>query len=345
MQVKRFEARDIQEAIKQVKEAMGPEAIILSTKTLKTSPYRSGYQPASVEVVAAIDRPDDSPGKASATTPFSFVPQVTKGEDGGRREEEVIIQRILATGLSPKFVNRLSEGIQTLRRESRGWSPLEVYRGLLRWKLMESVEVVSPSFEGRRIWSFIGPTGVGKTTTLVKLAAHFQLRMSKKVTLITIDTYRIGAVEQLKIYAQILRVPLEIAHCPEELKQITTRNIDRDLLLIDTTGRSPNHLDHVKTLKDFLTVDPQIENHLLLSATTKGRDLYQIFQRFSLIPIRSVIFTKIDETEEYGSMMNQLMGFGKPLSYLTNGQRVPEDIEAATKAGVVNLLMNQIQWN
>jgi flagellar biosynthesis protein FlhF len=179
----------------------------------------------------------------------------------------------------------------------------------------------------------------------VKLAALFSAKMSKKVTLITIDTYRIGAVEQLKTYAQILRVPFEIALHREELKQIIGKNIHQDLLLIDTAGRSPNSVSQLEELKDFLTVDPQIENHLLLSATTKDKDLDLIVQRFRLLPIKSYIFTKIDETEEYAPILNQLVRFRRPLSYLTSGQRVPEDIELATKGRVANLVLNQIQWN
>jgi flagellar biosynthesis protein FlhF len=210
---------------------------------------------------------------------------------------------------------------------------------------MEQVEVTGPALEGTKIWAFIGPTGVGKTTTLVKLAAHFSLRVTKKITLITIDTYRIGGIEQLKTYAEILRLPFEVAHDREELRKIIEKNIGQDFLFIDTVGRNPNHVNQIEELKDFLTVHPRIENHLLLSSTTKEKDLRQIIQSFSLLPIRSYIFTKIDETEEYGPLLNQLFLFKQPLSYLTNGQRVPEDIELATKVKVANLVMNQIQWN
>jgi flagellar biosynthesis protein FlhF len=121
--------------------------------------------------------------------------------------------------------------------------------------------------------------------------------------------------------------------------------MQQDLLLIDTAGRSPNHQGHLEELRDFLTVHPSIENHLILSATTKDRDLDQIVQRFSLLPLKSYLFTKIDETEEYAPILNQILRYKKPLSYLTNGQRVPEDIELATKAKVANLVLQQIQWN
>jgi len=346
MQIKRFEARDIQEALRQVKETMGPEALIVSTGKVKKPSFRFGLPHRSlVEVVAAIDRPmDPSPGPRPQA-PSSPEPPITGEGDGDPRKEDTIIRRILSTGLCPELVGGLAEEVQTLRKEMQGRSLLEAYRGLLCWKLMEKVEVMDFPLEGPKIWSFIGPTGVGKTTTLVKLAALFSAKLAKKVTLITVDTYRIGAVEQLKTYAQILRVPLEIALHREELKQIIGKNSHQDLLLIDTAGRSPKHGSQLEELKDVLTVHPQIENHLILSATTKDKDLDLIVDRFRLFPIKSYIFTKIDETEEYAPILNQLIRFRRPLSYLTGGQRVPEDIELATKGRVANLVLNQIRWN
>jgi flagellar biosynthesis protein FlhF len=342
MQIRRFEARDIQEALRQVKEEMGPEAIILSTKTVKNPIRRLGFShPSLVEVVAAID---PAPGSTSLL-PTPSIPQPVRGKEEERKKEDVFIRNLLSTGLYPEFVYGLAEEIQTIQRELPTGSLLEAYRGFLRWKLMESVEVTRPSFDGTKIWSFIGPTGVGKTTTLVKLAAHFSLKVTPKITLITIDTYRIGAIEQLRTYAQILGLPLEIALHPEELQQIIERNMHQDLLLIDTAGRSPNHIGQLEELKGFLTVHSRIENHLILSATTKDGDLDQIVQRFRLLPITSYIFTKIDETDQYAPIFNQLIRYKRPLSYLTKGQNVPEDIELATKGRVANLVLNAIPWN
>ena len=244
-----------------------------------------------------------------------------------------------------RFVYNLAEQISKLRGEGPSQTLSEAYRDSLRRKLMEEIEVTGPSSAGPKIWSFIGPTGVGKTTTLVKLAAHFRLKLAKKITLITLDTYRIGAVEQLRCYAQILDVPLVIATDSEGLKQIIEKNSDQDILLIDTAGRNPRQRSHLDELKDLLAVHPRIENHLLLSATTKEKDLRKAVEGFSLLPIASYIFSKVDETEEYAPMLNQLIRDKRPLSYLTCGQRVPEDIELATKGKVADLVLNQIQWN
>lgn len=346
MQIKRFEAKDVQEALRQVKEAMGPEAIILSTKTIKSPSRRFGFSQSSmVEVVAAIDRGVDPPAEPSQMPPSSGSPREPREPDQGLFDDEAILRRMLSAGIYPEFALHLTQEIQTLRENFGGSNLLEVFQGYLRWKLMEAVDVTGPAAEGTKIWAFIGPTGVGKTTTLAKLAAQFSLRVTKKITLITIDTYRIGAIEQLKTYAEILKLPLEVALHRDELREVIERNIHQDLLLIDTMGRSPNDQRNLEELKDFLMVHPQIENHLLLSATTKDKDLAQAVQQFSLLPIKSYIFTKIDETGEYGPLFNQLLRYKKPLSYLTHGQKVPEDIELATKVRVANLILNTISWN
>jgi flagellar biosynthesis protein FlhF len=347
MQIKRFEARDMKEAVRLVKEVMGPEAIILSTKTLRKAGEgsRPGRQ-SGVEVVAAMDPQAISRPEPSAPNEPRFLPGVPgKVQQSAPAGEDPCLQKILTSGLYPDFVSRILEEMRALRKEAGVWNIPETYRGFFRWKLMEAIEVVSPEFQGKKIWAFIGPTGVGKTTTLAKIAAHFSLRFGKTITLITLDTYRIGGLEQLKTYARILRLPFEVAADRDELKEIITRHHDQDLLLIDTAGRNPQNIEQLQELKRFLTVDPRIQNHLVLSATTKDGDLAQGVQRFSLMPIASYIFTKIDETEEYASLFNQLLRHRRPLSYLTNGQRVPEDIELATKGRVANLILQTVRWN
>jgi len=328
------------EGLRQVKATLGPEAVILSAKTLK-HPFCRGKR---IENVAAMDRQTDRLSDPAPGPPLSFRP-LTKRE-GKEQEEEGIIEKIRSIGISAEIVDRLVEDIRTLRKEMTGWSLLETYRGLLRWKIMEQIEVTGPAGKGMKIWSFIGPTGVGKTTTLVKLAAHFSLTGTPRITLITTDTYRIGAVEQLRTYAQILRLPLEVALQPEDLKGIIERNRHQDLLLIDTAGRGPRQEGQAEELRAFLTVHPQIENHLLLSATTKEGDLMKVAHHFgSILPIKSYIFTKIDETVEYAPLFNQLVRSKHPVSYVTTGQRVPEDIELATKVRMTNLVLSQILWN
>ena len=335
----------MQQALRQVKEALGEEAIILSTRKIKKPSSSPGaFGGPRVEVVAATERPVNPP----AFFPVQF-PTVGHWKEGPKNQErfgeDPFAQRILSAGLVPEFVNGLLKEIEALRKKLGDLRFPESYRDLLRTQLMEAVEVAAPYLQGAKTWAFIGPTGVGKTTTLAKLAAHFRLRLGKRIALITIDTYRIGAIEQLKTYSRILGVPLEVAISPQELKEIIEKNGNREILLIDTAGRNPYDPSVLEELREFLTVHPAIENHLVLSATMKDRDLNQMIYRFSTLPIKSYIITKIDETEEYVPIFNQLLRYKKPLSYITNGQRVPEDIELATKGRVANLVLNQIQWN
>ncbi len=334
------------EALRQVKEALGPEAIILSTKTIKTPDARSqSPAPSFVEVVAAIDpseRPTPPISRGVQPVPNPWIHSLRERKQAA---EDPLWERISTVGLSSDFVQGLSEEIKILRKEAGDWNVPETYQGFLRWKLMEAIDVTEPEFKGTKIWAFIGPTGTGKTTTIAKLAAHFRLRFNKKIALISIDTYRIGAVEQLTTYARILKIPIFIAPDPEALKKTIAGNLHQDLLLIDTAGRNPYHATQLQELKDFLMMDERIENHLVLSATTKDSDLAQNGQRFSILPIHSYVFTKIDETEEFTPLFNQLLRYRKPLSFLTNGQKVPEDIEWASKGRVANLILKMIQWN
>ena len=342
MQIKRFEAGEMQEALRQVKEAMGPEAIILSTKTVSLPSSRSGYPKRKViEVVAAIDRHHAPCSGRHGSNPSSNSVRSHRP----RKKDGPLLQRLLSTGLTPEFVHGLIKEMPALEKECGGSSFSEALKNFLHWKVMESLDVMGPVTEGMKIWVLIGPTGVGKTTTLAKLAAQFRLKAQKKITLITLDTYRIGAVDQLRTYADILDMPLEIASRPDDLKKVIERHMDQDLFLIDTVGRSPNDSKHLEDLKEYLTVHPQLETHLLLSATTKDRDLAHTVERFSCVPVKSYIFTKLDETEDYTPLFNQLLRTRKPLSYLTNGQKVPEDIELASKEKVANLFLNTLHWN
>lgn len=191
----------------------------------------------------------------------------------------------------------------------------------------------------RRI-SLIGPTGVGKTTTLAKIAAHCLSRFEGRIGLITIDTYRIAAVEQLKVYGEIMRLPLEVVIKPSELDQALDKFRDLDLILIDTAGRSPRSGVEIQELASFLRPQLGIENNLLLSATSRERELEETIRRFSILPISNFIFSKIDECDQLGVLLNIHYKNDTPISFLTNGQRVPEDLLIPTPKDIAALLMN-----
>ncbi len=192
---------------------------------------------------------------------------------------------------------------------------------------------------GVRIAALIGPTGVGKTTTLAKIAARFVLEQGISAALITADTYRISAVEQLKTYSDIIGLPLEIVYTPGELSKAIRKYRSKDLILIDTAGRSQHNDFQMKELEEFLSVNSRIEKHLVMSATTKQKDAEDILAKFSSCEPDRVIFTKTDETSSAGLILNLLYEKKMALSYLTNGQSVPDDILPASAEMLAELLL------
>jgi flagellar biosynthesis protein FlhF len=241
-----------------------------------------------------------------------------------------------------------TDAVETLLKPliaaAEGEKSLDQIRGRLRDVITESVtcsKQMTLSNNSPRILALIGPTGVGKTTTIAKLAA-FAMKQKVRVGIITIDTYRIGAVDQLKAYAAIMGLPLAVADTPEALAAAIKANSDKHLIFIDTAGRNPRDQERLLEMKTFLDVDPGIETHLCLAATTRDREQMHIFERFSVLPISRVLFTKLDESESFGCIINMHLKNRVPLSYFSNGQRVPEDLLVATPQRVADLVLGEM---
>jgi len=191
----------------------------------------------------------------------------------------------------------------------------------------------------RKYINVIGPTGVGKTTTLAKLAAECVLQRKKKVAFITTDTYRIAAIDQLKTYAKILDVPIEICYTIEDFKQAKQKLAMYDYVFIDTAGRNFLEPKYVSDLQKIIDFDDEMETFLVLAATAKPTDMLAVFKQFSVIPIHKLIFTKLDETSTRGSLFDVMMNTKKGIAYTTHGQNVPEDIEVATRDRIVEQML------
>ena len=187
--------------------------------------------------------------------------------------------------------------------------------------------------------ALLGPTGVGKTTTIAKLAAYFSLQKGIRVSLITADTYRISAVEQLKTYAEIMGLQLEIVYAPQELAKALAKCKGSQLVLLDTAGRSPKNQEQLEELQLLLSQVPQAEKHLVLSLTTCNRDALEIAKRFSVCAPDKVLFTKLDEASRCGVILNVLQQFPMKLSYVTNGQNVPDDLQIVSPAWLAKELL------
>jgi flagellar biosynthesis protein FlhF len=195
---------------------------------------------------------------------------------------------------------------------------------------------------GKRIVVFVGPTGVGKTTSIAKLGAHLALRKRKKIVFMTLDGYRIGAVEQLRTYASLMGVPFRFVSEVADLPKAIREHGQRDYILIDTAGRAPKDLGAMEDLAEFMKSSSQIERHLVLSATTKASDLKEIVDRFEICRPDHLLFTKLDETSTLGPILNELVRSQKTASYYSDGQRVPEDLHAAQREQIVDMVLNRI---
>ena len=191
----------------------------------------------------------------------------------------------------------------------------------------------------RRLVALVGPTGVGKTTTIAKLAANYRLREKKRVGLITVDTYRIAAVEQLRTYADIIDLPMEVVATPRQMREAAMRMTDLDLVLMDTAGRSPRDEIKIQELRALLAEAEPDEVHLVLSATASSRQLVNTARQFSEVGTTALLLTKLDEATGVGHVLSLLGECPLPLSYLTDGQNVPDDIEVAQRSRIARMVL------
>ena len=212
-------------------------------------------------------------------------------------------------------------------------------RMILRFGKAECIE---PAKEGPKVVFFVGTTGVGKTTTIAKIASKFVVEEKKKLALLTADTYRIAASEQLRTYANILEVPFRVIYTPEEIGEAIKDFAGYDYILVDTAGHSQNNDKQRDDMADFVKFAKDKAEHeiyLVVSATTKYKDLRSIADKYKKMFDYKMIFTKLDETSEYGNLLNMKIYTGAPMSYITCGQNVPDDIETFNAQSIVKKLL------
>lgn len=245
---------------------------------------------------------------------------------GAGLQDEVALQLVdRLKALQPSGKLRFSEGRERLRD--------------LILSDFTGVQVPEPTLDRRRLFALVGPTGVGKTTTLAKLAAYYGLVQRLKVALVTADTYRIAAVEQLRTYSDILGVPLEVVYDPSELSPALARHQHRDLILVDTAGRSPRNAEHMRELHTYLKILNPDVTYLVISMTSSYRDASRIADTYLPAGANRFIFTKWDEAEAPGLIYNMVRTYRLPISYVTNGQNVPDDIEVASPEKITRAII------
>ncbi|HLC26459.1 MAG TPA: flagellar biosynthesis protein FlhF [bacterium] len=391
MKIQKIEADSWQQAIRLVKEQMGPNALILSTRRMTRKGGALGlFGRPFIEVTAALEDREDrekrsregrrssSPEEASPP-PGEEDPLRKEIEelrlslanlrrsfrenqaDNARREDYFQGASLLASRSETLKHPVLFELAQELKGQgveriliqecvgqigsSLSEAQLQVpgcARNYLAALLLKLVPIGGPlqvGDGGPKAVAFVGPTGVGKTTTVAKLASHFSLLEKKQVALLTIDTFRAAAAEQLQTYSRLLGIPLDVALGPAALKKLLEKHEDKDLILIDTAGGSQRNQEHLRDLASFFQGRHTIETHLLLSATTKDGEMEETIRRFSCLPIRRLLLTKLDEASSFGNLFNQAVFAKKPLSYFTTGQKVPEDFEVASAERLIDLIL------
>lgn len=265
--------------------------------------------------------------------------QMTMGREEEKEEKEravdknqayldLIRKQLIDNEVEESYVEQILEEIEgTLKNNSTLDNILaSVYQKIVL--KIGSPHLIDLKTKRTRYIFFIGPTGVGKTTTIAKIASVMKLAKKSKVALITSDTYRIAAVEQLKIYSNILGIPLKVVYAAEEMEKVREELRGFDLVLVDTAGRSHNNQGQKEDLNNILKTVPDSDKEifLVLSATTKYKDLVKIANTYSEICKYNLIFTKLDETDTIGNIFNMHILTGAPLSYTTCGQNVPNDI-------------------
>jgi len=381
MRIKRFEARDIHSAMAMVKEELGEDAVILSTRTLKPQDGPATGR-ARVEIMAAMDYdqeqltvpPPEPLARSSALRPtqqgYGPRPRQNNVRQSEAPEREGIFKHTLSTELAARktaadpirleandlrlrlanFLKRQYCGGLETESKGRGAKPEPAApaagrpdpRQVAQWreKIIEQLRIIPLAPErgaGPTVLALVGPTGVGKTTTAAKIAAWYSIHECLKVALVSMDCYRIGATDQLRTYAKIMRLPCEIVLRRQDLATALARHQDKDLVIIDTAGKSPYDPGHIRELADWFATAAGIEAHLVVSATCKKEDLRHLLKTYEALRVNGLVLTKLDETRAYAALCQELAESPLAISCLCTGQRVPEDFLLATREFLLTL--------
>ncbi|RKD27768.1 flagellar biosynthesis protein FlhF [Caminicella sporogenes DSM 14501] len=371
MKVKRYIAKDIQEAMIKIKSELGRDAIILHTRKIRKPGIRGFLQKPLIEVIAAVDSSKDFSRnkssyidrntKSNMITNYNQIQnlnsqintlkdmintvidkinftQNSSSSDILKKYENILIENNVSKPVTEKILSIVSRQISISDKNEQ--SIRKAIKLIIKDILGTPYEIDSKNSEQKIIF-FVGPTGVGKTTTLAKLASKFTLINEKSVALITADTYRIAAVEQIKTYSEILDIPLTVIYEPKELKQAIDNYSNKDFILIDTAGRNHKDKKLIEELEKLITFVKSPEVFLLISLTTTYNDVKSIINSYNFLNDYKLVFTKFDEASLFGNVLNAKILTSKPISYITTGQGVPDDIEVANTEQIANSIVGE----
>lgn len=383
MQIKKIVAPTLQEAMAQMKEALGEDAIVLSSKVLEGDPLLG--QKKMFEITAGIE--DEVPESISTREEPEFelpdLPLMEEPKSAFESELKKLTDKVYRTGRvdstigdepkpKPKMKSKpliKTDKIKTISRDLQQdveatlnhrdvdnsitkivIEQLGKYSAFLNGSNLDnyvtstiaSMIPTSP-FEIKKkgsptVVSLLGPTGVGKTTCIAKLAVISKILHNLDVGLISIDTYRLGALDQLKIFAEVSNIDFLIAYEPSDLAKLVQKFKKKNLIFIDTVGRSQNKPEQLKGIEDFLSAVKVDERYLVLSATANSKNMIDVATKFQALNYDGIVFTKLDEAVTHGNILNLLHRINTPVKYLTNGQVIPDDIIAADSEFIANLV-------
>lgn len=356
MKIKKYIGDTSHEAMKKLKSELGSDAVILSTKSIRRKGVFKYFKKPLIEITVAYEEKDMLRRNVNVKNnninhinqELSEIKESIKNISLNKEKDELSLSVLnkyndilVKNGVNPKVsfeILKKIEGDIDLNKKDN-----ETIKKIVKYTLSEILGNPKPiSFEKQqKIYFFVGATGVGKTTTLAKIASNLVLEEKGKIGLITSDIYRIAAVEQLKIYSNILQLPLEIAYNKDDIIKAIDKFKDKDIILVDTSGKNHNDLKQIEELNDILDSSDTKEVFLLVSGNLDYKLLEILIKKYEFLEEFNLIVTKIDETRNYGSLLNIKYLTNNELSYYTVGQNVPDDIRVIDIEKIVEKLIEE----
>lgn len=380
MVIKKYLVKDMNEALTRIRYEMGKDAIIISQRKVRKPGFSGYFKPKMVEVTAALEnnkidknskykKNDDIDINESINSIKKLMKDKTKelNKSSDNQKEEItinpasiddnikdevkeikdLLNKVIKNTAKEKEEDEVVSYLRDIDVEEalvedllrKEYDSLDKFKEDFKELIKEDVKISTEGLYGKVV--LVGPTGVGKTTTIAKLAGRLALIDKKKVGLITIDTYRIGAVDQLRTYAEIMNIPFKVVITLKEMESAVDDLKDCDIILIDTTGRSSKNTMQISELRAFTQKIVPDCTMLVISGTTKNRDIDTILNGYSELNYEKLIITKLDETSTYGSIYNISKKSSKPIAYITTGQNVPDDIKSPSFEEIEKLILGE----